>query len=85
MPNARSCHCNHLYLDDNSRLSKLLAISGTLASFIQLRAVVCVSYAHYSGFEMPFSLYFTQRDEKRFADLKPSETLITKYVERWCC
>ncbi len=46
MPNAGSCHCNQLYLDYNSRPSKLYATSVTLASFIQPRAVVCVSYAH---------------------------------------
>ncbi len=40
-PNARSCHCNHLYLDYNSRPSKLVSTRVTLASFIQPRAVVC--------------------------------------------
>ncbi len=35
------CHCNHLYLDSNSRSSKLVSTSVTLASFIQPRAVVC--------------------------------------------
>ncbi len=38
------CHCNHLFLDYNSRPSKLVCTSVTLASFIQLRDVVCVSY-----------------------------------------
>ncbi len=40
------CHCNQLYLDYNSRPSKLVSTSVTLASFIQLRDVVCVSYTH---------------------------------------
>ncbi len=44
------CHCNQLYLDYNSRPSRythdLVATSVTLASFIQLRAVVCISCAH---------------------------------------
>ncbi len=40
------CHCNHLYPDYNSRPSKLVATSVTLASFIQPRAVVCVYCAH---------------------------------------
>ncbi len=40
------CHCNQLYLDYNSRPSKLVCTSVTLASFIQLRDVVCVSYTH---------------------------------------
>ncbi len=38
------CHCNHLFLDYNSRPSTLVCTSVTLASFIQLRDVVCVSY-----------------------------------------
>ncbi len=40
------CHCNHLYTDYNSRPSKLVSTSVTLASFIQPRAVVCVTCAH---------------------------------------
>ncbi len=36
------CHCNHLFLDYNSRPSKLVCTSVTLASFIQLRDIVCV-------------------------------------------
>ncbi len=38
------CHLNHLFLDYNSRPSTLVCTSVTLASFIQLRDVVCVSY-----------------------------------------
>ncbi len=34
------CHCNHLFLDYNSRPSKLVCTSLTLASFIQPGAVV---------------------------------------------
>ncbi len=47
-------------------------VSATLASFIQPRAVVCVSYAHAAVgcFETLFSLYFTQRDEKRIELLR---------------
>ncbi len=44
MPNARSCHCNHLFLDYNSCPSTLVCTIVTLASFIQLRDVVCLSY-----------------------------------------
>ncbi len=44
------CHCNHLFLDYHSRLSKLVCTIVTLASFIQLRDVVCVSYDIYTGF-----------------------------------
>ncbi len=59
-PNARSCtvcHCNHLYLDYNRRPSNLYA-----AESCSLH-IIC----SYSSFEPPFSLYFTQRDEKRLA------------------
>jgi len=65
VPNARSCHC-HLYPDYNSRPSKLVCTSVTLASFIQPRDVVC----SYICFEPPFSLY-SQRDKRRFAAPKP--------------
>ncbi len=34
-PNARSCHCNQLYLDYKTCPSKLVCTSVTLASFIQ--------------------------------------------------
>ncbi len=52
-PNARSCRCNQLYLDYNSRPSKLVCVLVWLASFIQPRDVVC----SYSCFEPRFSLY----------------------------
>ncbi len=50
------CHCNQLYPDYNSRPSKLVCTSVTLASFIQPRAVVC----SYRVFDQPFSLYYTR-------------------------
>ncbi len=61
-PNARSCHCNHLFLDYNSRPSKRVCTSVTLASFIQLRDVVCVSY-DYTAFLSNRSVCITH-DEK---------------------
>ncbi len=62
-PNAQSCtvcHCNHLYLDYNCRPSKLYA-----AESCSLH-IIC----SYSSFESPFSLYFTQRDEKQLGAQK---------------
>ncbi len=56
------CHCNHLFLDYNSRPSKLVCTSVTLASFIQLRDVVCVLY-DYTAFLSNRSVCIT-RDEK---------------------
>ncbi len=49
--------------------------SATLASFIQPRAVVCVSYAQAAVecSEPLFSLYFTQRDEKWLDLLRNTE------------
>ncbi len=41
--------------------SKLVCTIVTLASFIQLRDVVCVSYDIYTAFlSKPFSLYYTR-------------------------
>ncbi len=62
-PNAQSCtvcYCNHLYLDYNRRPSKLYA-----AESCSLH-IIC----SYSSFEPPFSLYFTQRDEKQLGAQK---------------
>ncbi len=71
------CHCNHLFLDYNSRPSKLVCTSVTLASFIQLRDVVCVSY-DYTAFLSNRSVCITH-DEK-YVLLRNTE-----YVERWYC
>ncbi len=58
------CHCNHLYPDYNSQPSKLVCTSVTLASFIQPRAVVCVSCAHTV---LSHRSVCITHDEKRFA------------------
>ncbi len=71
------CHCNHLYLDYNSRPSKLVSTSVTLDSFIQPRAVVCVSCAN-TDFLSNRSICITH-DEK-YVLLRNTE-----YVERWYC
>ncbi len=71
------CHCNHLFLDYNSRPSKLVCTSVTLAYFIQLRDVVCVSY-DYTEFLSNRSVCITH-DEK-YVLLRNTE-----YIERWYC
>ncbi len=59
------CQCNQLYPDYNSRPSKLVCTSVTLASFIHPRAVVCASYTH-TAILSNRSVCITH-DEKRFA------------------
>ncbi len=69
-PNAQSCtvcHCNHLYLDYNRRPSKRYAAESCSLHII----------SSYSSFEPPFSLYFTQRDEKQLG--APKQCVIVLY------
>ncbi len=61
------CHCNQLYPDYNSRPSKLVCTSVTLASFIQPRAVVCVSCAHTAILSRRSVCISLTHDEKHFA------------------
>ncbi len=59
------CQFNQLYPDYNSRPSKLVCTSVTLASLIHSRAVVCASYTH-TAILSHRSVCITH-DEKRFA------------------
>ncbi len=71
------CQCNHLFLDYNSRPSKLVCTSVTLASFIQLRDVVCVSYVH--------TAVLSRRSVCITHDEKYVLLRNTEYIERWYC
>ncbi len=74
------CHCNHLFLDYNSRPSTLVCTSVTLASFIQLRDVVCVSYDIYN-----VTAFLSNRSVCITHDEKYVLLRNTEYVERWYC
>ncbi len=76
-PNARSCHCYYLYPDYNSRPSKLVATSVTLASFIHPRAVVCVSCTH--------TEFLSNRSVCIHSAMRNVLLRNTEYVERWYC